>query len=255
MMRSLSVSSFRRLKSGLGYAVFVAAALFGFAAAAHDIITTKLTYTREISRILERRCLSCHTEGSSIPLTTYDEVRPWAVSIKEQVLSRVMPPWGAVKGFGPISPDLALSQEEIQIIAGWVVGGAPKGDTALLAKKKFEPDSLAPLMQDLHRALEVSTTVKLRNSLMLAAITPEPDHPVKGSRITATLPDGQEQPLLWLYNYDPKWRRTFYLQAPLALPAGTVVRADSPLVFALETASQRAPTGTVKTTVFTTPAR
>jgi hypothetical protein len=59
---------------------------------AHDIITTQLTYTHEISRIFARRCISCHDEGSSIPLTRYDEVRPWAVDIKEQVLARLMPP-------------------------------------------------------------------------------------------------------------------------------------------------------------------
>jgi hypothetical protein len=44
--------------------------------AAHDIITTKLTYTRDVSRILARRCASCHGEGSALPLTTYREVRP-----------------------------------------------------------------------------------------------------------------------------------------------------------------------------------
>lgn len=59
--------------------------------AAHDIITTKLTYAREVSRIFARRCVSCHGANSSIPLTSYQEVRPWAVDIKEQVLARSMP--------------------------------------------------------------------------------------------------------------------------------------------------------------------
>src|SRR5689334_16103235 len=38
------------------------AALLGLSlstASAHDIITTKLTYTRDISRIFNRRCVSC----------------------------------------------------------------------------------------------------------------------------------------------------------------------------------------------------
>jgi hypothetical protein len=97
---------------------------------AHDIITTNLTFTRDITRIFARRCLSCHSAGDSIPLLTYEQSRPWAVSIKEQVLSRRMPPWGAVKGFGHLSPDNSLTQEEIMIIASWVVGGAPKGSEA-----------------------------------------------------------------------------------------------------------------------------
>src|SRR5437762_13592207 len=94
---------------------------------AHDIITTKLTYTRDIAPIFSKHCVSCHASGSSIPLTSYEEVRPWAVAIKEQVLSRSMPPWGAVKGFGDLAPDDSLSQEEITIIAAWVVGSAPPG--------------------------------------------------------------------------------------------------------------------------------
>src|SRR5882724_2174909 len=110
-------------------------ALAAIPVAAHDIITTKLTYTRDITRIFERRCLSCHGVNASIPLTSYDEVRPWAVAIKEQVLTRAMPPWGAVKGFGDLSPDDALTQDEMLIIAAWAVGGAPRGSPALLPTK------------------------------------------------------------------------------------------------------------------------
>ncbi|HEY7306958.1 MAG TPA: cytochrome c, partial [Bryobacteraceae bacterium] len=114
--------------------VIVAGITWAASGVAHDIITTNLTYTRDISRILARRCVACHGEAASIPLTRYEEVRPWAVAIKEQVLSRAMPPWGAVKGFGDLEPDHALSQEEIMIIAAWVIGGAPQGDPALAPK-------------------------------------------------------------------------------------------------------------------------
>ena len=86
---------------------------------AHDIITTKLTYRRDIAPIINRRCISCHSSGSTIPLTSYDEVRPWAVAIKEQVLSRSMPPWGAVKGFGDLVPDESLTEDETMIMAAW----------------------------------------------------------------------------------------------------------------------------------------
>src|SRR3954449_13223643 len=102
---------------------------------AHDVITTNLTFARDVSRIFASHCTSCHGSGTNIPLTTYEEARPWAVSIKEQVLSRAMPPWGAVKGFGDLSPDHGLSQEEIMIIAAWVIGGAPQGNPALLPKQ------------------------------------------------------------------------------------------------------------------------
>lgn len=202
---------------------------------AHDIITTKLTYTRDISRIFARRCISCHGEGSSIPLTSYQEVRPWAVDIKEQVLARKMPPWGAVKGFGDLVPDNGLTQEEILIISAWVVGGAPPGDPAFLPKRKPDPAQTAPHVR-LTDSLAVVTRAKLRHRLELAGIRPQPGKLVHSNRIIARMPDGSIEPLLWLYDYDPKWKRVFCFRNSLALPAGTVIEASAPLRYSLETA-------------------
>ncbi|HEX5481168.1 MAG TPA: cytochrome c [Terriglobia bacterium] len=201
---------------------------------AHDIITTKLTYTRDISRIFDRRCISCHGEGSSIPLTSYQEVRPWAVDIKEQVLARKMPPWGAVKGFGDLAPDHGLTQEEILIISAWVVGGAPQGETAFLPKRNPDPAPPAPRVR-LTDSLAVFTRTKLRHPLELAGIKPQPGKLVHSNQIIARLPDGSIQPLLWLYDYDPKWKRVFRFRHPLALPAGTLIEASTPLRYSLET--------------------
>ncbi len=206
---------------------------------AHDIITTNLTFTRDISRIFARRCLACHNEGSSIPLTTYEEARPWAVSIKEQVLLRAMPPWGAVKGFGNLSPDHALSQEEIMIIAAWVIGGAPKGDPKLLptlpppAPRRDTPSAL-------HDAIVIQTRAELSARVNTAGIRPLPGDLVNSARVIARLPDGKIEPLVWLYRYDPKLNSVFTFREPLDLPIGTVVESSSPLRFALETVASTA---------------
>src|ERR1043166_8088983 len=62
----------------------------------HDIITTPVTWNREISRIFYSRCVSCHREGgSAFSMTAYKETFPWRTAIKEEVLERRMPPWGA----------------------------------------------------------------------------------------------------------------------------------------------------------------
>lgn len=61
-------------------------------------------------------------------LATYEEARPWAKAIKEEVLRKRMPPWPAVKGFGDFSNAPALSQREVDLLVNWVEGGAPKGD-------------------------------------------------------------------------------------------------------------------------------
>src|SRR5215469_12778814 len=95
----------------------------------HDIITTKITWNREISRIVYNRCAGCHhATGTAFSLATYAEARPWAASIKEEVEQRRMPPWGAVKGFGDFRNDEALSPEQIELIVNWASGGAPEGD-------------------------------------------------------------------------------------------------------------------------------
>ena len=88
--------------------------ILGWATSAHDIITTPITFSREISRLLYSRCVTCHRQGGrAFSLITFQEARPWAAAIKEEVLERRMPPWGAVKGFGEFRNDEGLIQEQI----------------------------------------------------------------------------------------------------------------------------------------------
>lgn len=204
---------------------------FGIPAFAHDIITTKLTYTRDISRIFARRCVSCHSENTSVPLTSYEKVRPWAVDIKEQVLSRAMPPWGAVKGFGDLAPDHGLTQEEIMIVAAWVIGGAPEGNPAMLPKSAPSVMAAAPKLRD---GSVVRDSITLAQPLILLGIRPLSTSPVASARITARLPEGRTQPLLWLYQYDSRQQQVFSFRAPVVLPAGSVIESDAPLKYALE---------------------
>lgn len=199
---------------------------------AHDVITTKLTFSRDIYRIFANRCLACHGAGSSIPLTTYEQVRPWAVSIKEQVLSRSMPPWGAVKGFGDLAPDHGLSQEEIMIVAAWVLGGAPQGNPALLPKQVTSSKGSAAV--PLKDGLVVETRCELKEPLQVAGVRPLAEGIVESARIVAKLPDGRIEPLLWLYRFDPKSGRAFTFRRSLDLPPKTVVESSAPLRFAIE---------------------
>jgi hypothetical protein len=39
----------------------------------------------------------------------------------------------------------------------------------------------------------------------------------------AERPDGSIEPLIWLYDYKPKYDRAYYFQKPLAFPAGTKI--------------------------------
>jgi hypothetical protein len=94
----------------------------------HKPITTSFIYKKEIAQIFQRKCFNCHSENNlAMPLTTYELARPWARAIREDVLARRMPPWGAVTGFGHFSNDVSLTQREMDIILSWADGGAPSG--------------------------------------------------------------------------------------------------------------------------------
>jgi hypothetical protein len=70
-------------------------------------------------------------------LTTYELARPWARAIREEILDRRMPPWGAVTGFGHFTNDVSLTQREMDIILSWADGGAPSG--VLKAEEAIPP--------------------------------------------------------------------------------------------------------------------
>jgi mono/diheme cytochrome c family protein len=90
------------------------------------------TFARDVAPILYTSCVSCHRPGEVAPmsLVTYDDVRPWAKSIRRKVMSREMPPWGADPHFGTFKDDRSLSAVQIDTIARWVDAGAPKGNAA-----------------------------------------------------------------------------------------------------------------------------
>jgi hypothetical protein len=119
----------RTLFPTLGLAGVVAiAATLQWPAYSHTRITTNIIYKKEIAQIFQRKCFQCHSENNlSMSLTTYEVARPWARAIREEVVARTMPPWGAVTGFGHFANDVSLTQREIDIILSWADGGAPSG--------------------------------------------------------------------------------------------------------------------------------
>ena len=92
------------------------------------------TFTKDVASIIFTKCANCHRQGevAPMPLTSYAEVRPWSKSIREQVLTKEMPPWFAnpEKSTLKFANDRRLSQSEMATIVAWVDAGAPKGDDA-----------------------------------------------------------------------------------------------------------------------------
>jgi len=153
-------------------------------------------------------------------LLTYDETRPWAKAIREEVAERRMPPWGAVKGFGDFRSDASLSDPEIEMIVLWVEGGAPKGDDIYL------PSVPAPAIRKPvapGRGVTIRGETTLTRGITVTGITPREMQPNATMQIIARLPDGSVENLLWLRNNRTEWKRSFYLRQPLKLPRGTLV--------------------------------
>jgi hypothetical protein len=95
-------------------------------------------FSKDVAPIFQKSCQSCHHAGTMAPmsLVTYDEVRPWARSIKQRVVTRDMPPWhldGTV-GIRDYKNDISLSSREIATIVKWVDAGAPQGNPADMPK-------------------------------------------------------------------------------------------------------------------------
>ena len=92
----------------------------------------QVTFAKDIAPLLQTKCQECHHAGTAAPmsLVTYEEVRPWARSIKERVVRRNMPPWHIDKNVGiqSFENDPSLTDEQIETIARWVDAGAPMGN-------------------------------------------------------------------------------------------------------------------------------
>ena len=139
-----------------------AAAAFTLCVSAHEPITTKVRFNNEVVRVLQRNCLSCHRAGGiAMSLATYEEARPWAKAIKEEILEKRMPPWSAAKGYGEFRNAPALTQHEIDLIVNWVEGGAPKGDDKELPS--------GPLVSDDWPLGKPSLTLKIADKVEVAA--------------------------------------------------------------------------------------
>ena len=119
---------FRLFQAGVPLGVAGALLLWPPTVSTHNPITTTVLFTREVAAILNQKCSQCHVaDGMAMPLQSYTEVRPWAVAIKEEILSRRMPPWPAERGYGAFANDVSLTQREQEFLISWIDGGVPEG--------------------------------------------------------------------------------------------------------------------------------
>jgi hypothetical protein len=104
----------------------------------------EITFSREVSRIIQQNCQICHQPGQIGPMSllTYQDVRRYARRIKDLVVSREMPPYhyDMDVGIQELQGDWRLSEADIQTIALWVDAGTPEGNPADLPEPIEFPD-------------------------------------------------------------------------------------------------------------------
>jgi hypothetical protein len=104
--------------------------LSAFVVFAARTVTQDVTFHKDVEPILQRRCQSCHRPGQIAPMSlmTYKEVRPWAKSIRVQLLTGKMPPWHVNPSYGKFRNDLSLARGEKETLVSWIDHGAPEGN-------------------------------------------------------------------------------------------------------------------------------
>jgi hypothetical protein len=226
--------------------IIVAAAAILWAAgflapvAADDPVSSLVRYNREIVRIFERKCISCHTnDGVAMPLETYPQVRPWTRSIREEILERRMPPWPAVMGVRPLANEMSLTTREIAIITSWIDGGNPRGDAAdLPAQKPREvwPDGAPDLQLRLPaqnvpgddrsymRRVTVSTRLTSERWLRGFDVAPGERRALRSVFVFVNGKDGKQH---WLGGWTPSHTMTHTpFDAAYRLPRGAVLTVE-----------------------------
>jgi mono/diheme cytochrome c family protein len=105
-----------------------------------------VTYHRDVARILQQNCVTCHREGGIAPfaLDDIEEVQDRARVIKRVVNEGTMPPWFAAAekdaGKNPWANDCSLSARDKADLLAWLDSSdRPLGDPAEAPAKRVYP--------------------------------------------------------------------------------------------------------------------
>jgi len=102
----------------------------------------------KVAPIFSQHCVKCHRPGAiaaHASFLSYENIRPWAKTIRQKVMLREMPPWPPdPRASLPFRNDARLREDEIRAIVSWVDAGAPKGGSCPDAASVSAPVWLNP---------------------------------------------------------------------------------------------------------------
>jgi Tfp pilus assembly protein PilF len=99
--------------------------------AALPLMAEPVTFNKQIAPLIFQYCATCHRPGEAapFPLLSYQDVRRHASQIVAVTQSRYMPPWLPEPGYGDFTGARRLTADQLHLIAEWVKGGAPEGNS------------------------------------------------------------------------------------------------------------------------------
>lgn len=125
------------MRTDLKVVLVAALALCALGASRHRAVSPPAapagpTFNKEVIRILQAQCQTCHHEGdiAPFPLMTYADAFPKAADMKYMTSTHQMPPWKATSSCGVFNGERLLTQDQIDTIARWADNGAPQGNPA-----------------------------------------------------------------------------------------------------------------------------
>lgn len=119
------------------------------------------TFSRDVAPILYRNCTSCHRPGEIAPMSllTYEDARPYARAIRDEVSDGHMPPWHADAPPGTFLNERRLTDVDKATLVAWANNGAPKGDPNDLPTPPVYPEGWSAGTPDL--VLEMNEEYKV----------------------------------------------------------------------------------------------
>ncbi len=94
-----------------------------------NVFAQDATWNGGVGKLIYNNCSNCHHEGGIGPfsISSYDDAKDRAQSIKYHTQDRHMPPWKADPSYTHFVGERRLSDAEINLIATWVDNGTPLG--------------------------------------------------------------------------------------------------------------------------------
>lgn len=220
-----------RMKSGLVAAALVWIAAVGAVATEEQYASRRTadknapTFSTDVAPIIFKNCAGCHRPGEIAPMSllTYEDARPWASAMREEVLARRMPKWHAARGYGQFANDPTLSPFDIALIVAWVDGGAVRGDASKIPARP--PAAAAPTAPPNSRTVTIPCADRSLPSGTLLGIRPRLSEGASAG-FTVVFPDGREEIVAWIRDYEAEFAETYWLETPMVLTRGSRLRVD-----------------------------